>query len=96
MAEIEPEDDLVLTPEIEARIRRQIAEGISYAIRWKLPREDPRHMETAAINWRPGDPNALAEAILDHVLNVPVPLNLDGQHYMIVRQEWPEDWNHGA
>lgn len=91
MAEVgEPER---LPPELEEKISRQIREGISLSIRWKLDLDDPRHGEVAAIHWRPGDPNPLAAIILKDVQDQPMPLDLDGQRFMIVRQDWPDGWN---
>jgi hypothetical protein len=83
-----------LPPWLEEKIAKQMREGISLSIRWRLPTDDPDHGEVAAIYWRPGDPNALADIILKYVYDKPVPLRLGGQKFMIHRQEdWPEGWD---
>lgn len=40
-----------------------------------------------AIYWRPGDPSALAETIIRHVVNGEVALELDGREYVIRKKK---------
>ena len=82
-----------LPPWLEEKIATQLAEGISMSIRWRLPMSDPDHGEVAAIYWRPGDPNALAAILKKYVHGEPVPLELDGEKFMITREDWPDDWD---
>jgi hypothetical protein len=82
-----------LPAEVEASIREQLRSGISLSCRWRLPTSDPRYLEVAAIHWRPGDPSALAKAILEHVHDQPVPLSIDGHNFIITRQDWPPGWD---
>jgi hypothetical protein len=70
-------------------------DGVSCSCRYRLPVDDPGWLSVAAIHWRPGDPNTLAASIVEHVTgDTPMPLDLDGQKFMVVRvEEWPEGWD---
>jgi hypothetical protein len=79
---------------LEDKIAKQMRDGVTLSIRWRLPMDDPDHGQVASINWHPGDPNALANIILKYVYAEPMPLKLDGHKFMITRQDdWPEGWD---
>jgi hypothetical protein len=78
MSENYPEPELVLPPELVARIEEDNRKGIYYGM-------DRLTRKTTKIFWRPGDPNALAEAIIENVNEGPMDLELDGHRYTIVK-----------
>jgi hypothetical protein len=67
----------MLPPELEAQMASDQADGVLYR------RE--RNRGVTGIVWRPGDRNALAAAIIDHVGAEPMPLDLDGMKFEIRR-----------
>jgi hypothetical protein len=66
-----------LPKEIEEMITRQWREGV-YTTR-------DRFRGLTGISWRPGDPNAVVQMILNHVGEEEIPLILDGHRFMVRR-----------
>ncbi len=75
----EPEDTTVqqLPARMEAAIGHAARTGITFSRDMST-----RPSRTTAIHWRPGDPNPLAAAIIDHVTE-PMLLELDGRFYRV-------------
>lgn len=67
-----------LPPEIEDQINESLRKGIYYTMDWRDTHE------ITEIHWRPGDPNALAESIIQNVTRE-MKLTLDGNEYLIRR-----------
>lgn len=81
---------------LPAEIAEQIAAGMRRGVTFSLERrrrpaghewEGLRRHRITGIHWRPGDPNALAAAIIKHVHERPMPLELDGRRYLIMTEE---------
>jgi hypothetical protein len=69
-----------LPPEIQQAIEEGIRDGIFYKL---TPIKEGERHRVLEINWRPGDPNPLAQAIIEKVGDEDMPLNLDGHRYWI-------------
>ncbi len=69
-----------LSPEIEEQITKSIREGISLSLD-RSEGKDKRHV--TGIHWNPGDPNPLADIIIQYVQQPSMKLTLDGHHYII-------------
>jgi hypothetical protein len=69
-----------LPPEIEETLAQDLRDGIFF----KMSRHEPGQRRKATeIHWRPGDRNALAEAIIAKVQEQDVLLDLNGHAYWI-------------
>lgn len=56
-----------LPAELEERIRQGEKNGITLSFNWKDDSLTPRSGKITSLHWTPGDPNALAAAIIKHV-----------------------------
>lgn len=81
-----------LPPELEEQFAEQKRKGISFTINWRAPRDADTFGEVTEIHWRPGEPNALAAAIIKDV-HRPMRLSLDGHKFIIVPRDqyMPDD-----
>ena len=66
--------------EIRELIEHNMRAGVSVGVNW-----EEHDMTVTEIHWRPGDPNALAQAIINNVKDEEITLDLDG-HVFKVRQ----------
>jgi hypothetical protein len=65
--------------EIAQLIERRIRQGVSVSCRnWR-----EHDMTVTEIHWRPGDPNVLAETIINNVRDEDMQLVLDGNTYVV-------------
>lgn len=79
-------DEYDLTPEEEKAISDYHHKGISYEVDWdSYSADDDAELKTIAIHWHPGDPNGLAESIIEEVTER-IELVLDGHRYWIEPQ----------
>lgn len=77
------EEEFELDEETKEILRKYQHEGISYEVDWDA--EQAKDLDLLAIHWRPGDPNPLAQSIIDEVKER-VGLILDGHRYWIEPQ----------
>jgi hypothetical protein len=77
--EKEARDWYDLPPDVRDEIENALRQGVFFGYEGGMPRG-----KLDRIGWRPGDPNALAEAIIGHVtVTDEIKLILDGHKYMI-------------
>ncbi len=69
---------------LDEMVEKQKRRGIWYRRR-KGGQPLTRRLEVDEIHWKPGDPNALADAIIKHV-HRPLLLDLNGHRYTITPQ----------
>jgi hypothetical protein len=75
-----------MPPWLDEELRRAVRDGVFFRMTHPTPGE---RMRTTEIHWKPGDPNALAEAIIKKVSDDGwMTLELDGHRYLI-RKEPP-------
>lgn len=69
---------------IRESIIRGMKAGVTVSFNWRDKRKDePRGI--TAIHWQPGDPNPLAECIINNVNEEPIPLRLEDRLFLIQR-----------
>jgi hypothetical protein len=79
-------DEEELTPEEKQAISDYHHKGISYEVDWDAyDTDDDSELKTIAIHWHPGDPDPLAESIIEEVKER-TGLILDGHRYWIEPQ----------
>lgn len=64
---------------VQESIKRMKKDGLTFTVGW--PNESEEHVVTS-INWSPGDPNPLAEAIIRECTRE-INLRLDGKLYTV-------------
>lgn len=77
-------NDPKLPPEIEKKITQAYRDGVQLEVDWEIQNVAKilwiRHFHPSS---PPADYNALAEAILKHVTGDEMPLEIDGEQYLI-------------